>query len=93
MTLDFSSAVVCQLDEMKDKKVITGLDRFFESIFPFAKDAHPNDPAWGLSDKIGGKSIMSVLKRLVHSLLPNNLGEDFERISHLAIRDVAKPTS
>ena len=53
VTIDFSSAIVCDLERMKNDQTIPGVERFFESIFTFAENADGRDPTWGFSDAKG----------------------------------------
>lgn len=87
--IEFRSTIVCQLDSMKEDKAIPSVERFFESIFRFAESADDTDPAWGFSDKQGLSVTGSALKRVVLSLLPRELGTDYRKAEHFAIRDVA----
>jgi len=86
--LDFNSAVVCDLEQMKRDDAITSVPRFFEDIFRYAGKAPADDPAWGFSDKMGLHVAGSALKRVVLSLLPRKLDEDYRRAEHFAIRDI-----
>lgn len=89
--LDFSSAIVCQLDSMKDDKAITSVEQFFESIFRFAESSKASEPTWGFSDKQGIRAAGSALKRVVLSLLlPGKLDDEVRRAKHFAVRDISR---
>ena len=88
-SLDFSSAIVCDLDRMIRDGAIHTVRRFFEDIFRFAEEAKTTDPTWGFSDKMGARTAGSALKRVILSLLPKDLGDDYKRAEHFAIRDVS----
>ena len=90
--LDFSTAIVCQLDAMVEKKAIESVEEFFESIFRHAQRS-PEGGAWELSDKLGVEKGQSVIKRFILSLLPKKTGEDVEALSALAVRDIARKRS
>lgn len=53
-SLDFSSAIVCDLDRMIRDHAIPSVRRFFEDVFRFAESVTDPDPTWGFSDEIGG---------------------------------------
>ena len=86
--LDFNSAVVCDLEQMKRDGAITSVPRFFEQIFRYAQQAPADDPTWGFSDKMGLHVAGGAIKRVVLSLLPRKLDEDYRRAEHFAVRDV-----
>lgn len=87
-SLDFSSAIVCDLDRMIRDGAIHSVRRFFEDVFRFAEGAKTADPTWGFSDEMGTRTAGSVLKRVILSLLPKDLGDDYRRVEYFAIRDV-----
>jgi hypothetical protein len=87
-SLDFSSTIACDLDLMLRDQAIRSVRRFFEELFRFAETVQKPDPTWGLSDKMGAQTAVSALKRVVLSLLPKDLGADYRRAEHFAIRDV-----
>ncbi len=89
--LDFTSAIVCHLDAMKEKQAISSVSCFFESIFQYAERADGDDPAWGFSDNQGTQRAGSALRRLVLSLLPKELGKDAERVAYFAVTDISLP--
>ena len=88
-SLDFSSTIVCDLDRMIRDKAIHSVRRFFEDVFRFAEGVKAPDPTWGLSDEMGTRTAGSALKRVILSLLPKDLGADYRRAEHFAIRDVS----
>ena len=88
--IDFTSTIICPLDEMKRKGAFPSVEEFFESIFRFAESADDSDPTWGFSDAKGRKIVGLSLKRVVLSLLPKNIGADVEKLEHFAVADVAR---
>jgi hypothetical protein len=88
--IDFSAAVVCDLNTMKDEKAIESVEKFFESIFRYGDE---NGHAHGFVDaearKFGNSSIM----KMVLSLLPLKAGEEIAKVSHFAVRDISRPAS
>jgi hypothetical protein len=90
-TPDFDSAIVCQLDKMKEDKAFIAVEQFFEEVFRFAEEHQRTaDPTWGFSDRKASTSAGTVLKKLVLSLLPKHVAEQFERLEHLAVKSIAK---
>ena len=47
------------------------------------------DPTWGFSDEQGLRTGGSALKRVVLSLLPRQLEDDYRHAEHFAIRDIS----
>lgn len=45
--IDFKTAIVCDLDKMMEDGAILSVERFFETIFAYAKSCSGEDPAWG----------------------------------------------
>lgn len=88
VSLDFESAIVCDLEEMKRDGSIQTLRRFFEGIFRFAEESSAGDPVSGFSDQQGLHLAKKTLVRVVLSLLPKRLGEDYRCATHFAIRDI-----
>jgi len=91
--LNFKSAVVCDLDKMISDGAINSVRRFFEQIFQFAESASGEDPTWGFSDRMGIQAGGSALKRLLLSVLPRGLGDDYRRAEHFVIRDLSASDS
>jgi hypothetical protein len=52
-SLDFTSAIACDLDRMMRDGAIQSVRRFFEDTFQFAETAQTADPTWGFSDEQG----------------------------------------
>jgi hypothetical protein len=90
--LDFRSAVVCDLEKMKHDEAIRTVPRFFEDIFKYAEKAPANDPTWGFSDNMGLHIGGNAIKRVVLSLLPRKLDDDYRRAEHFAVRDINAKT-
>ena len=88
-SLDFTSAVACDLEQMARDKAIHGVRRFFEDMFRFAENSDSNDPTWGFSDKMGLRVAGSAFKRIILSLLPKKIGDDYKRAEHFAVRDIS----
>ena len=89
---DFSTSVVCQLDQMKKDGAILSVETFFENVFRFADSAGGDDPTWGFSDTMGYKTAGSAFKRFILSLMPKKLGEDVNRVVHFSVQDIGTAT-
>lgn len=92
-TLDWSSAVCCDLEMMKKDKAIESVRRFFEDIFRFADAPAGEDPAWAFSDMMGASKARSGLLRFILSILPKQLRELYLEAQHLAVRDISPKQS
>ncbi|WP_020586359.1 hypothetical protein [Desulfobacter curvatus] len=87
--IDFSSAILCQLDSMKKDGAIESVAEFFERIFQYAESADSHDPTWGFSDKQGVKETGLCLSRLIFSLIPKNVAKSYMKARHYAVRDIS----
>ena len=88
--IDFSSAIVCHLDQMIRDQSITSVSTFFEKIMNYVDTYQGSDPSWGFSDSLGLRTSMSALKRLALEALPKNLGTDMNKATHFAVTDISK---
>jgi hypothetical protein len=87
--LDFRSTVFCQLDQMKKDGAFLNIEQFFLSIIRFSSSAHNDDPTWGFSDQEGLRIGASALKRVILSLLPKKLANDYNKARHFAVVDAS----
>ena len=92
-SLDYSSAVVCPLDEMLRCGAIKSVPNFFEEIFSFAEHNSSDDPTWGFSDKQGKRYLGAGLMGVVMSLLPKSVSQEAQKAKHLVIHDLSPSTS
>ena len=83
--LDFGSTVFCQLDQMKKDGAFASIEQFFRSIIRFSSSAQNDDPTWGFSDQQGLRVAGSALKRVILSLLPRKLGDDYKKAEHFVV--------
>lgn len=88
--LDFSRAILCQLDQMKKIEAIPGLANFFQEIFYYAKYPDQSDPCGGLSDSLVVEKGGPALIRFILSFLPKGLGNDFARLAWFTTKDISK---
>lgn len=88
-SLDYGSAIVCNLEAMSQAKAFTSVRAFFTDVFRFAKNNSDSDPTWGLSDNRGIKLGSSALKEAVLSVLPKTLSDAYSRGEHFAVKSIA----
>lgn len=87
--MDYSFAIVCNLEAMQKDKAFTSVRSFFEGIFRFAKKNSCINKTWGLSDQQGLRVGQSAIKEAVLSLLPRNLKVSYKKAEHYAVRDIS----
>jgi len=88
VVLDYSSAIVCNLDTMAKDEAFSTVRSFFTEIFRYAKTNNQVAP-FNLSDNRGIALGKSALKKAILSLLPSNLKESYKKAEHYAIRNIA----
>lgn len=88
--LHWPTAIACDLDMMVRDGAIKSVSRYFELIFRFSEGFDGDDPVWSFSDDQGVRTAGSVLKRVVLSLLPKKLGDEYRRAEHFAVRDLSQ---
>jgi hypothetical protein len=86
--IDFNEAINLDLDDAKKEGSIDSIEKFFESIFRYAEKQSGEDPLWGFRKKIISKSISSVLKELVLSLLPKGIGQSIKKSSFSLMKSI-----
>jgi hypothetical protein len=91
--LDFSSVVSVNFEKLKQEKAIDSVQKFFEQIFQYAERCNGTDPAWGVSDRFGGKLAGSAFKQLILSLLPKPIRKQIEQAFNFAVTDISNPMS
>jgi hypothetical protein len=74
---------------MISDRAIRSVRRFLEDVFRFAEASDSADPTWGFSDELGSRTVGSALKRVILTLLPKKLGDDYRRAEHFAVRDIS----
>lgn len=88
-SLDYDSAIVCNLESMSQAKAFTSVRSFFTDVFRFAKSNTDSDPTWGLSDKKGLRLGASAIKDAVLSVLPKPLSDAYSRGEYFSVRSIA----
>lgn len=89
-TLDYSSVIACNLEEMIRDNAIPSVRGFFEKIFQFGEQYSGADPVWKLSDQFGLAGGGKLLEESVLSLLPEVVKKQYKATKHLAISDVSR---
>jgi hypothetical protein len=91
-SLDFSTAIVINLDKAKQDQAIQTVSHLFELIFEFAKNLNESieDPAWVFSDQLGMHVVRSSLKELLLSFLPKSLRPEARKAFYYAAGDIGK---
>lgn len=90
LDLDFSSAIVCNLEQMEKDGAITSVGMFLEPIIKFADKYEGDDPLWQLSDKLGLKQAKGFALDALLAFLPETVRKLFKSAKHLAVRDISK---
>ena len=90
LVLDFSTAIVCNLEVMSKDGAFSSVRAFFNDLFNYAKKQSTINPTWGLSDDRGLKVGKSALKDAILSLLPKNLKESYKKAEHYAVVNIEK---
>lgn len=90
LVLDFSTAIVCNLEIMSKDGAFTSVRAFFNDLFNYAKKQSAENPTWGLSDDRGIKVSKSALKDAILSLLPKSLKESYKKAEHYAVINIEK---
>lgn len=86
--INFSLAISCQLDSMKENKAFSSVEQYFEEIFRYAENNHLAPSIVELSDRLGVQRAGQELKRAVLSLLPGQVGAAFDRIAPHAVKNI-----
>ncbi len=90
VTLNFSTAVVCQLDKMKELKAFQSVEQYFEMIFQYAEESGNQSNTLDFSDQAGVSAGRSSIKSIALSCLPKNAGKEIEKISQFAVSDIGR---
>ena len=88
--IDYSSAIPCKLEEMEKDKAIKNVREFFENVIRYAEDQDPENPAAKLSDKFGKKIAMSVIKKVILTILLRSLASEYDRARPFVLTDFSK---
>jgi hypothetical protein len=88
--LDFSTAIVCNLESMQKDGAIASVPALLESIIKFGYDYSGPDPVWEFSDKLGIGQGRGFLKEMLLLLLPEKVRDLYKSASHAAVCDISK---
>jgi len=89
--LDFSTTILCNLEQMLKDGTISSFRAFFERLVQFAESrAVSPSAAWGLSDHLGVKLAGDLLVEAILGLLPDTAQTLYKKGKHFVVRDVSK---
>lgn len=86
--IDFTDAIVINLEKLLKDNSLPTIAMLFEKIFSFAEDADPNHPIWDFSDKMGLSLGRGAIKGLILSLLPESVRSHFKSAFHYAVQNI-----
>lgn len=89
-TLDYSCAIVCNLEGMLRDQAIPSVRSFFEKLCQFGEQFAGSDPVWKLSDKLGVQSAKDLLEDAVLTLLPETVRKRYKAAKHFSVSNVAR---
>lgn len=87
--LDYSCAIVCNLEEMIRDGAIKSIRGFFEKIFQFGEQYNGDDPVWKLSDKFGLAGGGQLLQEAMLTLVPEMVRKQYKETKHFVISDIS----
>lgn len=87
--LNFTSCMAVRLDKLQELAPAPSVSAFFEKVFQYAENQHPNNPTWGFSDWLGAGVAASGLKNLFLSILPSSLQSDARAAFNVVVRDIS----
>jgi hypothetical protein len=88
-SLDFSSALCINLDDIRKQEGIPSISNFLESLFQFLEESEHENAASGFSDKEGLKIAGAAIEDWFYSLLPKAISKQAKTAKRLAIRDIS----
>lgn len=91
--IDFSSAILITLDDLKKSSDLQSVSRFFEEVFRFAEEQNGEDPSFGLSDHLGMRVVKKGIWHTLLEFVPKFLRSDVETAKNFAVRDISKSAS
>lgn len=92
--LDFSSAIVCRLDQLIEQKAISSVEEFFEELVRFSEsDSGYLDPSAVFSDERGITSYEALFSLVVNAIKGDveKALSAFRKIGAFAVTDLSKP--
>lgn len=88
--IDFSSALLVTLDDLRKSSDLHSVSRFFEEVFRYAENQNNDDPSFGLSDHLGMRIVKKGIWHSLLELVPKFLRSDVETAKRFAVRDIGK---
>lgn len=88
-TLDFSTVISCNLEEMLRDQAITSARSLLERIVDFGETHDGEDPVFQLSDAMGIKQGKGFLQDIVLSVLPEAARKLYKSSKHFVVQDVS----
>lgn len=85
--LSINSAIICNLQKMKDDKAFSSVSSFIEELIRYAASTEDSS-AWAFSDKQGLNVGKDSLRDVILGLLPVNLQSSYQKAEHFAIRQI-----
>lgn len=90
VTLGYSCALVCQLEQLIEDQAITSVENFMEEISRFARKHQGTNAVWNFSDHQGGRIAISAFKNAILDVLPQRLRQTYSQAEHMAVRDISR---
>ena len=88
--LDFSSSIVVNLEQLKQTDSLPSVATLFEGICRYAERTNHQDPAWSLSDRLGGALAVEALKEIVLCALPEAVRDKAKVAFQYPVRDISR---
>ncbi|ENQ1533146.1 hypothetical protein D5E75_22955 [Vibrio parahaemolyticus] len=85
--LSINSAVICNLEKMKNDKAFSSVRSFIEKLIRYAASSEASS-AWVFSDQQGVNVGKDFLKDSILSLLPTKLQSSYNKAEHFAVRKI-----
>jgi hypothetical protein len=87
--IDFSTAIVLQLDKISEMAATPTVSQLFEAIFQYAEQQDAANPTWGLSDYLGLKTARSGLWDVIIGILPESVRKSIRAAGHVVVHDIS----
>jgi len=87
--IDFSTAIVLQLDKISEMVATPTISQLFEAIFQYAERQVAANPTWGLSDYLALKTARSGLWDVIIGILPESVRKSIKAAGHVVVRDIS----
>lgn len=92
VSLDFSSSIILNLDDIEDNGSFKDLSYFFEYLIRLTRYINfSRNPTWEFSDLYFRKRFSMEIFRKVLEKIPLNIGKSFREVAGFSIKDISKP--